>query len=69
MNEYYVIDEDDIAAAEAARGCPRCKLHGALLPGCPYYCAKWAIDKPEEERSEREKQIVEEYEKAGSSRL
>ena len=31
------------------------------LPGCPHYCAKWALAKDEKDRTERDKQIVQEY--------
>lgn len=62
MNDYYMIDEDDISRIEMARGCNKCKLYSDWLPGCPHYCAKWALEKDEAERDEREKQIVREYE-------
>lgn len=63
MNDFYMIDEDDIARIEGARGCSRCELYEERLSGCPYWCAKWSINTPEEERSWRDKMIVEEHEK------
>lgn len=61
MNDFYMIDENDIERIETARGCSKCELYFDWLPGCPYYCAKWALAKDEKDRTERDKQIVQEY--------
>lgn len=54
---------DDLSALESLRGCPRCELASEWLPGCPHWCAKWSLATPEEDRSWRDKMIVEEHEK------
>ena len=61
MNDFYMIDENDIERIETARGCGTCELYFDWLPGCPHYCAKWALAKDEKDRTERDKQIVQEY--------
>lgn len=62
MNDFYMIDENDIERIETARGCNKCALYFDWLPGCPHYCAKWALRKDESERTWRDKEIIKAYE-------